>query len=263
MTIALASTFDPRGEIGRLQRLYSQIQAQYSHIIISLPPKATSDEIEQLNNLPGTTVFVNEHWSQGRYMSLKAAYETGADYIHYCDLDRLIRWVETRPEEWLQIVERVQQTECLVIGRTQAAWATHPQVMIQVEKVINSVFSYLLEGEYDIGSGSKGFRRDAVKFILANSRPERAIGTDAEWMVLLYRAGFLLESIEVDGMDWEIPDQYQDRAADRERQAQMAEVYDADVKHWHYRVGATVEVVEAGLDAMQRDLKLDGDDADR
>jgi hypothetical protein len=262
MTVALAATFDPRGEIARLIRLYPQIQSQYSHIVISLPPKARPDEIEQLKGLPGADVFVNEHWTQGRYMALKAAYETGADHIHYCDLDRLIRWVETRPAEWQQIVQQTQQCECLVIGRTEAAWATHPQVMIQVDKVINSVFSYMLEGEFDIGSGSKGFSRDAVGFILANSRPERAIGTDAEWAVLLYRAGFLLESVEVDGLDWEIPDQFQEQAADRARQAQQAESYDADVRHWFYRVGATVEVVEAGLDAMQRELNLSQNHAD-
>jgi hypothetical protein len=255
MTVALAATFDPRGEIGRLQRFYSQIGNLYSSIIISLPPKAKSDEIEQLRSLPGGNVFVNSDWSQGRYMALKAAYETGAHHIHYCDMDRLIRWVETRPEEWRAIVERLQSVDCLVIGRTEAAWATHPQVMIQVEKVINSVFSHLLSGEFDIGSGSKGFSRRAAEVILTNSRPERAIGTDAEWLVLLHRAGFPLESVVVDGLDWEISDQYQDRAADRQRQQQMAAVYDANVQNWMYRVGATVEVIEAGLDAFQRELK--------
>jgi hypothetical protein len=257
MTVTLAATFDPRGEIARLQRLYSQIQSLYSSIIISLPPTAKPEEIEQLKNLPNAKVFVNPDWSQGRYKALKAAYETGADYIHYCDMDRLIRWVETRPEEWQHTVERLQGVDCLIIGRTEAAWATHPQVMIQVEKVINLVFSYLLGGEFDIGSGSKGFSRQAAEIILANSRPERAIGTDAEWVVLLHRSGFHLDSVLVDGLDWEIPDQYQDHAADEVRQQQMAASYDTNVQNWKYRVGATVEVVEAGLNALQRDLNLE------
>ena len=255
MSLVLAATFNPRGEIGRLQRLYLQIQVVYSHMIISLPPTAKREEIERLESFDGVQIFVNENWSYGRYAALEAAHKSGEDYIHYCDLDRLIRWVETRPEEWLETLKCLQEVDCLVIGRTAAAWATHPQVMIQVEKVINDVFSHLLGGEFDIGSGSKGFSRAAARFILANSQPGRAIGTDAEWPVLLHRGGFQLKGLLVDGLDWEIPDQYQDHAADRERQAAMAVEYDADVGHWAYRVGATVEVIEAGLDAMQRELK--------
>jgi hypothetical protein len=254
MGIALAATFDPRGEIGRLQRLYTQLQAPYFHIVISLPPKVKPDEIEQLKALPGAQVIVNTLWSRGRYTALKAAYDTSSDYIHYADLDRLIRWVETRRDEWLQIVDRVQQTDCLIIGRTEAAWATHPQVMIQVEKIINSTFSYFLGQDFDFGAGSKGFSRRAAGIILANCQPDNPLGADIEWPILLQRGGFTLEGVLVNGLDWEIPDQYQDQAADAARQRALAEAYDADVKHWQYRVGSTVEVFASGLDALKRSL---------
>jgi len=254
MGIALATTYNPRGEIGRLHRLYSQLQTAYSHIVISIPLSAKSDEVDQIKMLSGAQVFVNKEWSHGRFMALKAAYDTGADHIHYADMDRLIRWVETRPEEWSQTVHRVQQTDCLVIGRTEAAWATHPQVMIQVERIINSTFSYLIGQEFDFGAGSKGFSRRATEFILMNSQPENAPGTDVEWPILAHRGGFRLDSVLVDGLDWEIPDQYQDKAADAERQRTLAEAYDADVKHWKYRVHSTVDVVEAGLAALHRSL---------
>lgn len=254
MTVALAATYYPRGEIGRLKHYYSQMQAAYSHITISISSSATPEDAQIISELPGVEAFVNDDWTHGRYRALKAGYASGADTIHYCDMDRLIRWVETRPEEWLQTIGRMQEVDCLVIGRTPEAWATHPQVMIRVEKVINQVFSYLLGGEFDIGSGTKSFSRAAAAYILANSQPGDAIGTDAEWPVLLHRGGFQLDSVLVDGMDWEIPDQYQDQAADRARQEQVAAVYDQDVNHWMYRVGTTMEVIESGLKAFQRPL---------
>ena len=254
MTIALAATFNPRGEIPRLLRLYAQLEAVYSHRIVSLPPTALPQEIEQIKRLPTVQVIVNADWSHGRYAALKAAFETGADYLHYVDLDRLIRWVETRPDEWKQTLKRIQESDCLIIGRTEAAWETHPQVMIQVEKIINSTFSYLLGQNFDFGSGSKGFSRYAAAFILANSRPENALGTDTEWPILLHRGRFRLDEMLVDGLDWEIPDQYQDHAADRQRQNRIAEEYDADLKHWMRRVDDTVNVVKAGLEAFQREL---------
>lgn len=254
MTIVLAATYNPRGEIPRLQRLYAQIRVAYDYIVISLPPTAAPGEIEQIKSLEDAQVIVNEKWSQGRYAALQSAYETGADHIHYADLDRLIRWVETRPDEWKQILGRLQLADCLVIGRTPAAWATHPQVMIQVEKMINSTFSYLMGQDLDFGAGSKSFSHRAAGVILANTQPENALGADVEWPVVLHRAGFRVEGILVDGLDWEIPDQYQDHAADRVRQGQIALEYDAELKHWQHRVNDTVNVFDAGFKALSRAL---------
>lgn len=254
MSVALATTFHPRGEVGRLEKLHPALRAVYSDIVISLPPAAPPDDVAQLRRLDGARVFVNVDWSHGRYTALKMALESGAAYIHYADMDRLIRWAETRPAEWRAAVERVQQCDCLVIGRTESAWATHPRVMIQVERIVNRVFSDLLGQALDFGAGSKGFSRDAAAFIVANSRPGRAIGTDAEWPVLAHRGGFRVEGVLVDGLDWEIPDQHQDAPASAERQRQMAAAYDADAAHWAYRVQTTIEVIEAGLDALRQPL---------
>lgn len=259
MSIALAATYHPRGEIDRLEWLYPTLQTTYSHIVISLPPVTTPDDAARLAQLEGARLFVNADWSHGRYMALKAALETDAAHIHYADMDRLVRWIETRPAEWRAAVAQVQRAECLVIGRTETAWATHPRVMIQVEHIINRMFSYLLGQDLDFGAGSKGFSRDVAAFIIANSQPGRAIGTDTEWPVLAQRGGFGVEGLLVDGLDWEIPDQYQGAAADAGRQRQMAEAYDADAARWAHRVGTTVEVVEAGLDALRRPLMARND----
>jgi hypothetical protein len=254
MTVGLAATYDPRGEIPRLERLFPQIQGVYSGIVISLPPWSKDEDVKRLEALPSVQVIINQEWATGRYMALKGALDGEGDSIQYVDLDRLIRWVETRPEEWLQTVDQVEETDCLVIGRTAAAWATHPQVMIQVEQVINSTFSYLLGQELDFGAGSKGLSRRAAEFVMANTRPENALGTDVEWPILLHRAGFRVQGVLVDGLDWEIPDQYQDKAADLERQMALAKEYDEKVANWRRRVGDTVNVFAAGLDALQREL---------
>lgn len=255
MSIALAATFNPRGETGRLERFYSQMETLYSHIIISLPPSAPAEDVERIQKLSGAHLLLNDTWPGGRFRALKAAVETGADAIQYADLDRLIRWVETRPDEWHTTAKRIQRSDCLVIGRTQAAWATHPQVMIQVEKIINDVFSFHLGQELDFGAGSKGFSLAAAEFIVANGEPNGAIGSDTEWPILCQRAGFLVEDWRVDGLDWEIPDQYQEKAADLQRQTEVSAQYDADVKHWMYRVSTTTEAIDAGLAALRRPLK--------
>ncbi|MBL8155326.1 MAG: hypothetical protein JNM70_14175 [Anaerolineae bacterium] len=261
MSIALAATFNPRGEVGRLRRFYARLKAAYEHIVISLPPVVAMEDAFAIRELPEAIIHVNEDWSHGRFMALQLAAQTQADYVHYADMDRLLRWVETRPDEWTQVVSQIVQADCLVIGRTDAAWQTHPHALRDTEAITNDLFSRLLGQRLDLSAGSKGFSRSAMDFILANSQPRRAIGTDSEWIVLLHRGGFRIETVLVDGLDWEIADQHQDNAADSDRQKEIAALYDADPKHWARRVEIAHEIVEAGMDAMTRELRLEADRA--
>jgi|FLYN01.1.fsa_nt_gi hypothetical protein len=254
MTVTLAATYNPRGEIGRLQRLYSQLQAVYEHIVISLPPWTTGDEIAVMGALRCAHIHVNAEWSHGRYMALKAALETEANFIHYVDMDRLLRWVETRPDEWRGTVSAMQEAEYTVIGRTAAAYQTHPQALIQTEQISNAVVSHLVGQAMDVSAGAKGFSRRATEFLVANTQPGRALGADGEWTVLLHRAGFKVNYVEVDGLDWESADRYQEQAADGNRQRRLAEEYDMQAENWAARVQVALEITQAALDAVQRRL---------
>ena len=89
---------------------------------------------------------------------------------------------------------------------------------------------------------------------MQNSQPGRALGKDSEWVVLAHRGGFRVSQVLVDGLDWEIPDRYQDQAADTERQGKIREEYDAKAESWALRVGIAVEIAEAGVDALRREL---------
>ena len=80
------------------------------------------------------------------------------------------------------------------------------------------------------------------------------MGTDSEWIVLLQRAGYRVESVEVDGLDWETADRYLDQAADGETQRRAADAYDADPQHWSLRLEVAQEIIEAGFAALARPL---------
>lgn len=261
MSIVLAATFNPRGEVGRLRRFYPRLKTAYNHIVISLPPVLAMEDAYAIRELADARIHVNEDWAQGRYMALKLAAEASTEHIHYADMDRLLRWVETRSHEWEQTLSRIGQSECLVIGRTDFAWQTHPHALRDTEAITNDLFSRLLGQRLDLSAGSKGFSGRAADFIVANSQPRRAIGTDSEWIVLLHRGGFRIDSVLVDGLDWEIADQHQDSAADVDRQQEMAARYDADPQHWLRRVEIAHEIVEAGMDAMTRELHREAEGA--
>lgn len=260
MSVALAVTWNPRGEMPRFERLLPQLQQVYAGLAISFPPAADPTVTRpftdgQYAGRADLCLFVNPDWSWGRYMALRTALLLDADYIHYADMDRLLRWVETRPEEWQQSVQAIQTTDCLVMGRSDVAYRTHPKSLVQTEAISNRVVSFFLGQEMDVSAGSKGFSRPAAEYLAMNTRPGRALGTDAEWPILLKRAGYQVEYRVVDGLDWESADRYQEQAAGPEGQRLAAEQVDADAHNWEWRVKVAQEIVDVAIEAAHRALE--------
>lgn len=258
MSVVLAATWSPRGEAKRLRRLYPQLASLFAHMVVVVPPNTHFGLILSMNHYEKLDFFTPEVWPAGRYESLRQAVRvipnTSASHVMYADMDRLLRWTETRYNELRQSVKRVQMYDCLVLGRTKRAYATHPQALIQTEAVSNKVFSHLLGLPLDLSAGAKGFSREITQFIVRNARPENPFGADAEWVVLAKRGGCTVRTLAVHGLDWESADRYTDAAADENRQRVAADEYDADPKNWEMRVRVADEIIKSGLSALERPL---------
>ncbi|HEX7975527.1 MAG TPA: hypothetical protein VF498_14050, partial [Anaerolineales bacterium] len=121
-------------------------------------------------------------------------------------------------------------------------------------RALQAFYKAGLVKDMDVSAGSKAFSRETARFLVENSSPGRALGTDGEWPVLLQRAGFRVDYVTVDGLDWESADRYQEQAASPERQRQGAAEYDADPQHWAARVGVALEIVQTALETSRREL---------
>jgi hypothetical protein len=251
----LAATWNPRGEAGRLMRLMPALREVYDQIVIVIPPEQEIGEETtrlalSLQDSHGLMIRQSTPWAAGRYLAIKFCVELTSGAMQYADLDRLLRWAETRPEEWRAVARRIPEVDCLVIGRTPQAYATHPQAIVQTEAISNRVVSHFLGKPADVSAGSKGFSRRAAQTILEKTRPLRALGTDAEWPLALHKAGYLVEYVAVDGLDWESADRYRQAAAEADDQRRLAQAYDADPLHWEYRVNVAHEIITAALQVM-------------
>lgn len=259
-SIALAATWNPRGENERLEKLLDRLQQAYAAIYISLPPQPDdpASQAALLDRLTGDALVchVNLDWSWGRYMAIKIALQSSSPFLHYADMDRLLRWVEQRPDEWLQTIHRIPTCDYLVVGRTLKAYATHPQALVQTEALSNAVISFLVGQEMDVSAGSKGFSRQAASYVIEHTQPGHALGTDGEWTVLLKRAGFKVDYVEVAGLDWESADRYQRQAADPQRQRQAGMIYDADPANWARRTAVAEEIIRVGLQTATREIPV-------
>jgi len=259
----LASTWDPRGELARFTRLMPQFKEVYSGLVVVLPPAVEKQvmhalqdiaEREWIDHQSGMVIVESADWSAGRYLALNTAVQKGPAFVQYADCDRLLRWVETHPEEWRKVAEISRKSDCLIVGRTPAAYATHPRALVETEAISNYLVSYWLGRAIDVSAGIKSFNYEAAHFLAHHTRPGKALGTDAEWPILLHRAGFRVDYLEVDGLEWESADRYRDRAADHLSQREAARAYDADPENWAYRAAVALEIVQAGLEAARREL---------
>jgi len=126
VSVTLACTWRPRGEMSRFQEIRPQLELVYEDVIVSVPPDVNLDDVRTLEEQPKVFVVVTPDWSWGRHLALQQSLETSASHVHYADLDRLLHWVETKPLEWQRTLEAIQKTDCLIIGRTEKAFRTHP-----------------------------------------------------------------------------------------------------------------------------------------
>jgi len=236
MDTVLACTGYPQRKLTQLQQLMPQLAEVYSAIVFSVPPDLTKDEISALEMMPKSTVVVNAEWSRGRHAAIQQALETPATHIHCADLDRVLHWIETYPEEWRRVVSQIPTTDCLIIGRTDAAFQTHPQALQQTERIINTVLSYVLGQTVDLGGGSRGYSRQAAQFLMARSVCRRSWCVDSEWVTLLYQGGFKVEYVAVDGL----------------ASPGYPTTYDTNARRWAFRVNVALDIIQSGLATMQK-----------
>jgi hypothetical protein len=253
MSVTLACTWRPRGQLDRFHRLYPMIAALYSDIVIAL----LSDEraiVNALQEYPNVIVVQPTDMSWGRHLAIFTAAEKQNNAIHYIDFDRMLRWLETQPTEVQDIIDLISQYDCLIIGRTPEAFSTHAQALQQTETIVNAVVSFLLGQPVDVGGGSRGFSHQAALFLQQQSMLGNALGTDAEWPILLQRGGFSVGYSAAQGLTWEVPDHYRQHAVDPVSQQAAADEYDRDASRWEMRVKTAQGIIDAALKAAQKTL---------
>ena len=250
MSLALATTWRPHGEMPRLQQLRPFLRQLYSGIAVVLPAGTDPAVLHELDAMPEARRLLDTGAFQGRYLALKEALNFQTTHIQYIDMDRLIRWAETRPDELQSVTQQIQQLDCLILGRSKYAFNTHPACLRVTESSVNDVFSFLLGQGLDLCSGSKAFSRSAVAHLIGHSDPDCGTGSDAEWPVLLQKAGFALTPTFVDGLDWETADRNLPRAATAAEQRHAADELDKDPESWRFRANLAREIIKAGLTAL-------------
>ena len=251
-----ATLHDPDGRMvapahaagGALQRLYRS-----THVIAT---PQTDVRLIALLRAAGAAVSTgaDSRIGVGRRQAILDAVQAGAGTVHYCDFDRLLHWLRVAPAELHAVLDQFTAPctfDYLILGRTAAAFATHPRVQRETETVTNHAFSAWFGQPADVGAGSCGVTAHGAALIAQHSH-EPTNATDAEWPAIVqclapgrvrYRA--------TEGLSFETADYYPAEIAQAGGESQWREQVYERPEMWLQRLELSHNSVRAMLSAAQ------------
>jgi len=201
----------------------------------ALVRQETSSEFSGLSRLGAT-----------RRAAIDLALRFEAEFMLFCDFDRVLHWAEYHTDELARVAARISAFDFTVLGRTERAFASHPRTQRDTEAIINRVYAASSGNAWDVTAAARGLSRRAAMMLLEGCS-DQSIGTDVSWPLFLSRAGgFTLGYLATEGLEFETADRYADQIAAVGGLAQWIAQIDASPQQWAFRLElARIEVESA------------------
>ena len=175
------------------------------------------------------------------------------------DFDRWLHWLTAWPDELERLPERIhsvasrQSSEpwCILLGRTDRAFASHPDVQRLPETATNRTLSLEAGKPLDAVSGAVWLSPEGREIVLASSIEESA-ATDLEWAgLILRRDPERLHCLRFEGLEWETPDFHAAEIARAGGLEQWVQATFDTAEMWTSRL----QLAAASVSALQRIMK--------
>lgn len=231
---------DPEAELlPKARKLWPALQALFDCQAIHVTDDTHPDWLDFLAAMSVPTRQAPPAWDHiglHRRRSLEIALDSfAAERLIYLDPDHVLRWLERHPEELAEQLGYVGAWDCLVIGRSPAAFAAAPARLRETEALVNRVYALMTGRSWDLMMATRAFSRRAAELIVSDCR-EDTIGNDAAWPLLIEQAGMTLGYLEADGLTYETNTVYANDLVDAE---------DVDPAAWMLRVYTANQHIDA------------------
>ncbi|HEU5090215.1 MAG TPA: hypothetical protein VFT99_22320, partial [Roseiflexaceae bacterium] len=210
------------------------------------PPRALADWQRAGAHIRTAPSSTHHFLGQARRDAVAFGLELPGDVILFCDLDRLMHWVEYYPDELAATLNALGDADFTVLGRTARAFASHPLTQTTTEAIVNEVFGRVSGRRWDVTAAARGMRRAAAEAIVAGYT-DNGIGSDTGWPLFVKQAGLQLAYIETEGLEFETPDRYADEIAAAGGLAAWLEQSADNLQEWLLRL----EIAHAELAALK------------
>lgn len=254
---ALAVTVhDPDERIYINSKFFRAISKLYKVKVASITKRTSPKTAKLLKDFSFIVVFSpsDNEIGSSRKNAVKTAQEnSNLKWIHYCDLDRLLHWVKSYPQELKKIISKTPVNPYTAIGRTKKAWQTHPKVMVDAEKTENNAINNFFNlNVADFTAGSCLISRQAAQLILKLS-VEPTNATDLEWPAIIKKYMRVTPAcILTKGMEFETPDYYKEEI----KNSGSLETWIKFVYENPNQIEARQKLAQDSIDALNRTLVI-------
>jgi len=255
MVVLACTLHDPESLLVGLIEEAPDIDEFYEDKIVVVTDVTSNDTVGALKTRGWKIVTQSERAGlisigDGRRLALRAGMETG-HHTHVNDFDRLLYWATNYPDELRSVVNVIPDHDFLIIGRTQKALDSHPEVQAETEGLVNKVFSLIVGWHADIVVGSRGITREAAELILEHSSAEYC-NTDAEWpLIVRHLSDMELGYIEVDGMGYETTMRRRIKVIDDET-IPWRDYVNSNPRSWVHRINMAHEIARAAIETHEK-----------
>ena len=187
----------------------------FKEVNICFTPTTSSEAIDFLEkngfkiNKSTSSLRVNTYNSSLK-QALASEHLNNNNRILCIDFDRLLHWIVNYPKELEGVLYESLEVDYLHLGRSSRAFNTHPRTQKLTESVINKLCSKTLgfDDEFDIISVCSIMNRKLADGLLKINH-HSPTGIYYNWPLYLWKHASRSKYLEVEGLEWETPDQYQ------------------------------------------------------
>lgn len=208
---------DPEGRITKLLELHGKklINLYNRNAVIGITPVTTHKTTDLLKSL-GFKIKIQDEKTgldlgSNYRLALKLGLEFNTSHIQLLDFDRALHWVNRFSNELRDVIYYVPSySGFLSLIRTRRAFESHPLIQRTTETTVNAIASEVAGVDVDIMSGSFGFDRELTELIVKESK-RTDFGIYAEFLTIALHHKMKINTMEVEGLEWETPDQFKDK----------------------------------------------------
>lgn len=241
-TFAFASTLaDRHGElVEKLEQLLPLVAARFDTLAVVATDSTDARALASLASVgahvlirPPSTDAIGLHRREALALALTHA---PGEHILYADLDHILRWLETDPDELDRLMHTAAAFDCFVIGRGPTSWERLPRRLAATESIVNEVYALMTGRKWDLLMAARVLSARAAEEIVTTCRVD-TMGNDADWPLRCEAHGMTLGYAEADGLTYR---------TNRDYAGDLEDSLDHDPHAWAMRV----RIVWQCLDAM-------------
>jgi hypothetical protein len=200
---ALAATIhDPTGRmLAAIPALVPRLRATFAGMAFNVTDDTHPEVVRLARELGPLITHPTNVATIGRARRdvLGLALTLGQPQLLYSDFDHMLRWIDGDPGELKTLLAADPDADCLIIGRSAAAFAAEPARLRDTELLVNRVYAMLTGRTADLMFAVRRLSRPAAEAIVAQSRVD-TLGNDVDWPLLAERLGFSIGTAQSDAL---------------------------------------------------------------